>query len=580
MSDLEQFDKILKELHELKPPGVSGSRIKAINNIAIKQVQNESILITKLYSACRASPSSNKLGMLYVVDIILRSYNDEAKKHGEIISSESPEGTFGAGIYKINELIESILDDALEFTIDKTTINKILKLIEVWERSKSFDEQFIKHLKSKYFKSTSPPGTPPPRISELVYEQPKPSTTSNVLLALDNLQKLSSKSPTPTNAPVNANNILSQLSNLSGNIVSNAPVPSTQQSNSVLDMLSNLSNQSQPPSMGADYSRRDRSRSPHRDDNNVRERSPPRRSGLPKKLPASLPAIPKSLPAIPRKVAPEPSYQPPPQQQPQQPQNFNSPSLPQIPGLPNVPKPVDEALATVDVNGFEELNVESNPHFRPRNVGIDSSIPNDSIKVFSRTLFFGGVTREMTEQYIVEVLRPFGEVQSIILNTERKHAFVKVYSRREAENIVNSFNKDNFLPLRIRWGVGFGPRDCCDYQHGVSIIPIARLTDSDKLWIEKGQWGGTGGQPVTSGLVIDEPDIEASTGVSSKSMSKKMPTNSGRNGPKSGLNPDSLDYNYTNNFNGNTNNFNFNGIPPSSGNPNLEALNSLLNQQK
>ena len=89
------------------------------------------------------------------------------------------------------------------------------------------------------------------------------------------------------------------------------------------------------------------------------------------------------------------------------------------------------------------------------------------------------------------------------------------------------------MPLRTRWGVGFGPRDCCNYQHGISIIPIQRLTDADKTWVVNAQWGGTGGQPLLSGMVIDEPDIEIGAGISSKAMSKKMPTNSARNGPKS-----------------------------------------------
>lgn len=180
-----------------------------------------------------------------------------------------------------------------------------------------------------------------------------------------------------------------------------------------------------------------------------------------------------------------------------------------------------------------ELNLPNTPHFRPRNVGFDPSLPQGSFKVLSRTLFIGGVPRNMDEKELAAALRPFAEVQSVILNSERKHAFVKVYSRREAEQVITSFNKDNSLPLRTRWGVGFGPRDCCNYQHGISIIPILRLTDADRTWVVQAQWGGTGGQPLQSGMVIDEPDIEIGAGISSKAMSKKMPTNSARNGPKS-----------------------------------------------
>ena len=179
------------------------------------------------------------------------------------------------------------------------------------------------------------------------------------------------------------------------------------------------------------------------------------------------------------------------------------------------------------------MNVPGAPHFRPRNVGFDSTLPQGSFKVMSRTLFIGGVPRGMDEKQLASHLRPYAEVQSVILNSERKHAFVTVYSRKEAEQVIQSFNKDGALPLRTRWGVGFGPRDCCNYQHGVSIVPIQRLTDADRAWVVQAQWGGTGGQPLQSGLVIDEPDIEIGTGISSKAMSKKMPTNSARNGPKS-----------------------------------------------
>lgn len=139
----------------------------------------------------------------------------------------------------------------------------------------------------------------------------------------------------------------------------------------------------------------------------------------------------------------------------------------------------------------------------------------------------------MDERALASHLKPYAEVQSIIMNVERKHAFVKVFSRKEAEAVIQSFNKDGTLPLRTRWGVGFGPRDCCNYQHGISIIPIERLTEADKQWVVLAQWGGTGGEPLVSGMVVDEPDIEIGTGISSKAMSKKMPTNSTRNGPKS-----------------------------------------------
>ncbi len=64
--------------------------------------------------------------------------------------------------------------------------------------------------------------------------------------------------------------------------------------------------------------------------------------------------------------------------------------------------------------------------------------------------------------------------------------------------------------------MGFGPRDCSDYQTGISIIPIERLTDADRKWMLTAEYGGTGGKPIEGGQVVEEPDIEIGAGVSSK----------------------------------------------------------------
>ena len=64
--------------------------------------------------------------------------------------------------------------------------------------------------------------------------------------------------------------------------------------------------------------------------------------------------------------------------------------------------------------------------------------------------------------------------------------------------------------------MGFGPRDCSDYQTGISVIPIDRLTDADRKWMLTAEYGGTGGQDLVGGMVVEEPDIEIGAGVSSK----------------------------------------------------------------
>jgi len=88
--------------------------------------------------------------------------------------------------------------------------------------------------------------------------------------------------------------------------------------------------------------------------------------------------------------------------------------------------------------------------------------------------------------------------------------------------------------LRTRWGVGFGPRDCCDYSTGISEIALDRLTDADRRWLQTADFGGIGNRPIEGGLVLEEPDIEIGQGVSSKAISRRMQTDhAGSRGPKS-----------------------------------------------
>ncbi|OTA57289.1 hypothetical protein K449DRAFT_141719 [Hypoxylon sp. EC38] len=162
-------------------------------------------------------------------------------------------------------------------------------------------------------------------------------------------------------------------------------------------------------------------------------------------------------------------------------------------------------------------------------VEYDRTIPQGHIKVLSRTLFVGGVT--CPESELRSVFNRHGQVQTCIVNKDKRHAFVKMITRRDAVNAKEAMENSTF---RTRWGVGFGPRDCSDYQTGISIIPINKLTEADRKWMLTAEYGGSGGRPIETGLVVEEPDIEIGAGVSSKAISRRMQTDKGgRHGPKS-----------------------------------------------
>ena len=165
---------------------------------------------------------------------------------------------------------------------------------------------------------------------------------------------------------------------------------------------------------------------------------------------------------------------------------------------------------------------------RPKYVGRDNNLPAGCIKVLSRTLFVGGATG--TQHEIETLFSRFGVVQTIVANRDKRHAFVKMSTRAEAllakrtlEDLQNANDKEIVNVARqTKWGVGFGPRECCDYTTGESTIPIHKLTDADMKWMLTAEYGGTGGVKLEPGMVVEEPDIEIGAGVSSKAMSKRV----------------------------------------------------------
>lgn len=161
-----------------------------------------------------------------------------------------------------------------------------------------------------------------------------------------------------------------------------------------------------------------------------------------------------------------------------------------------------------------------------------------------------------SEAQLRSIFSRYGTVQTCIVNREKRHAFVKMLSRKDAVTAKDGTEDTRNLEVQLRvshasqhqahasraltarqqtrWGVGFGPRDCSDYSTGISIIPIQRLTEADRKWMLTAPYGGSGGRPIETGLCVEEPDIEIGAGVSSKAISRRMQTDKGgSNGPKS-----------------------------------------------
>lgn len=446
-----------------------------------------------------------------MIDSIARRYQDSAAANGQAVNASAPEGTYAHALYKF----DSVIEDCLRITFDyapEEHKDKANKLVDIWRKAGTFTESKLTSAVNNYSGSTTPPSAPP-------------STNST---------QASSQYAAP--AQVNANDLLKNLAALGAASAGPAPVsaPAGQPTSGFPPVAP-------PPAAN----------------------SAPAIPGLadPQQAIAQLLSQMQStgqLPPFPTQGAP--SQSPPHQHEQHQQQvggrsRFGDTALSQEEAFRRAggeggrererggnaysrrqrsrsPRRQRDLPPPGHVIG--EKNLPGTAHYRERNVQLDPNLPYNSIKVLSRTMFVGGIPGYMSQDDVKAVLRPYAEVQSVILNPERKHAFVKAYSRREAEAVLQNYSKITSVNLRVRWGVGFGPRDCCDYQHGMSIIPIDRLTEADKRWVHSAEWGGIGFErELVPNLVMEEPDIEIGEGVSSKAISKKMPTDGSRNGPRS-----------------------------------------------
>ena len=131
----------LQAMLNLKPPGVSGSRITSLTSLCLSNIQvcffkdreksrnhprwdivankltwlqSESVLIQKIYTHFKKAPGTHKLGVLYVVDSVTRKWLEQAKAQGQAVNSSAPDGTYGAGVNRVTELMPVLMNDILQ----------------------------------------------------------------------------------------------------------------------------------------------------------------------------------------------------------------------------------------------------------------------------------------------------------------------------------------------------------------------------------------------------------------------------------------------------------------------------------
>ncbi|KAI9735253.1 MAG: hypothetical protein M1834_001843 [Cirrosporium novae-zelandiae] len=650
-SAVAELDTYLQSMLQMKPPGVSGSKISSITSLCNNNVQSESALITKIYTHFKKTPGTHKLGVLYVVDSVTRQWVEQARKAGQTIAPGAPDGTYAAGVNRVTELLPVLMADIIN-TAPEDQKARIKKLVDIWERGSTFPGPILSNIKDKLnaptVPSTTPPGSPGRdllnSINGINGQQPAsaaqaaPNTTA-ILAALANMAKQNTS--TPPNATAagasgqNSLNVTNPQNAVPQNVSSSVDQARLHQSNptpQAVNPLGGVNLASQFPGLAAMTQNQNSSLAlPAGQSNPLAALMPQANAGAPslpqetlqqlqviqvlaaqgipqEQWPTILALVGSQTTAnnttngIPNPTATgwpsqpgnavasawdgrndyasrdrqnrDPFTRSPPgahyrarsrspgawdRHRDTSPPRRGSPvygeydgKSPTRNGNRGGDDPYDRQGRNRGRGGRDGYRQRSPPGGRrrrsptppqrdqtlpppgPKHVEFDPSIPQGNIKVLSRTLFVGGVTSG--EEHLRSIFSNFGVVQTCIVNIDKRHAFVKMISRADAMRAREGMEhyKSDTMQLRTRWGVGFGPRDCSDYNTGISIIPIERLTEADRKWMLTAEYGGSGGRPIESGFVVEEPDIEIGAGVSSKAISRRMATDSGgKTGPRS-----------------------------------------------
>ncbi|KAI0187376.1 hypothetical protein F4808DRAFT_472541 [Astrocystis sublimbata] len=606
----------LNGMLNLKPPGVSGSRINTLTALCVNNVQSESILIQKIYTHFKKAPATHKLGVLYVVDSVTRKWVDQAKQHGQPINSSAQDGTYAAGVHRVTELLPVLMNDIIQNAPGEQK-EKIKKLVDIWEKGQTFHTAMIESFKQKLSaqsssqnESTTPVGTPPPGAGLTGLTEPKPSSVeapNAIMEALANIARQNITAP-PTSASVlaaaNPFNVPPTATQSHPPTQAQAPFPVAAPVNAPA-MSYPYQVQNQTPIQNQPFVAPVTASNPTPGFPGVASGVPPAAAiggvdptvqqqvmliklladqGVSAdKIPLIIAGIQNSATGAPGAAAPHHNQpfmpQPQPGQQPygsswgqesfradesrdrsfnqvRSPPRYHDRSRSRSPARRWDQRGRDYGGLGSNSPGGDrdrrgrgsDYRQRSPPGRRGRSpspprpgakwVEIDRTLPQGHIKVLSRTLFVGGVT--CSEAELRSVFGRHGQVQTCIVNKDKRHAFVKMVNRRDAVHAKEAMENGSF---RTRWGVGFGPRDCSDYQTGISVIPISKLTEADRKWMLSAEFGGSGGQPIETGLVVEEPDIEIGAGVSSKAISRRMQTDKGgRHGPKSSRGGDDDDF--------------------------------------
>lgn len=72
------------------------------------------MIVQKFYTHFKKAPGTHKLGVLYLIDSVVRKWVEQAKHNSQEISSSAQDGTFAAGVFRVTEIVPALMDNIVQ----------------------------------------------------------------------------------------------------------------------------------------------------------------------------------------------------------------------------------------------------------------------------------------------------------------------------------------------------------------------------------------------------------------------------------------------------------------------------------
>jgi len=121
MSSLESFETLLKDIVNSKR--LSASKMTKLTEIAVKNMENDTQLVSILYRTHKSLPVASKVSSLYAFDALARAARSHANKNGITGDHNAPKGNTATFLLKMEGVLEGLVQDMMSTNLSETQVS-------------------------------------------------------------------------------------------------------------------------------------------------------------------------------------------------------------------------------------------------------------------------------------------------------------------------------------------------------------------------------------------------------------------------------------------------------------------------